>query len=187
MKRGIRPRGWVAAVLHRWPTWFAVALAALNAGDPGSVGGLSEALLLFALGYLAAAVIGRRRATWAVAVAGVGVLAALRLQDRVEPWAVLLAAALAFVLWGAARGQLWPPGTLMVETAGMAVFAAIALAAVSVDPDLGLYLVAAGWAGHAAWDFAHLWADRVVSRSFAEWCAVFDLLGAVGILAVAML
>ena len=60
MKRGTRPRGWVAAVLHRWLTWFAVALAALTADDPGSVGGLSEALLLFALGYLAAAVIGRR-------------------------------------------------------------------------------------------------------------------------------
>jgi hypothetical protein len=69
----------------------------------------------------------------------------------------------------------------------LGVLAAIALAAVSVDPDLGLYPVAAGWAGHAAWDFAHLRADKVVSRSFAKWRAVFDLLGAVGILAVAML
>ena len=79
------------------------------------------------------------------------------------------------------------PGALMVETAGMVVFAAIALAAVSVDPDLGLYLVAAGWAGHALWDFAHLLADKVVARSFAEWCGIFYLLGAVGILVVAML
>jgi hypothetical protein len=47
--------------------------------------------------------------------------------------------------------------------------------------------VAAGWAGHATWDFAHLTAGRVVSWSFAEWCAVFDLLGSVGRLAVAML
>jgi hypothetical protein len=151
------------------------------------VGGLSEALLLFALGYLAAAVIRRRRATWLVAVVGVGALAALRLQGWVEPWVAMIVAAFAFVLWGAARGQLWPPGDLMLETAGMAVFAVIALAAVSVDPGLGLYVVAAGWAGHAAWDFAHLRADRVVSRSFAEWCGVFDLFGAVGILAVAML
>ena len=173
--------------MQRWPTWLAVALAALTAGDPGSVGGLSEALLLFALGYLAAAVIGRRRATWVVAVFGIGALAALRLQGWVEPWAVLVAAAVAFVLWGAARGRMWPPGALVVETAGMVLFAAIALAAVSVDPDLGLYVVAAGWAGHAAWDLAHLWADKVVSRSFAEWCGVFDLLGAFGIVVVAML
>ena len=180
-------RGWVAVLAQRWPTLFAIALAALTAGDPGSVGGLSEALLLFALGYLAAAVIGRRRATWVVAGVGIGTLAALRLQGWVEPWVVLVAAALAFVLWGAARGQLWPPGALVLETAGMVVFAAIALAAVSVERDLGLYVVAAGWAGHALWDFAHWRADRVVSRSFAEWCGVFDLLGAVGILVVAML
>ena len=180
-------RGWATALVQRWPTWFAIALAALNAGDPGSVGGLSEALLLFALGYLAAAVIGRRRATWVVAVVGIGALAALRLQGWVEPWVVLVAAALAFVLWGAMRGRMWPSGTLMLETAGMVLFAAIALAAVSVEQDLGLYVVAAGWAGHAAWDFAHWRADKVVSRSFAEWCGVFDLLGAVGILVVAML
>ena len=122
-----------------------------------------------------------------MALVGIGALAALRLQELVEPTVVLLAAALAFVLWGVARGQMWPPGALAVETAGMVLFAAVALAAASVEPDLGLYLVAAGWAGHALWDFAHLRADKVVSRSFAEWCGVFDLLGAVSILAVAML
>ena len=74
----------------------------------------------------------------------------------------------------------------MVETAGMVGFAAIALAAVSVDPDLGRYIVAAGWFGHAAWDFAHLRADKVVSRSFAEWWTVFDVLRAVGILILPM-
>jgi hypothetical protein len=180
-------RGWTSALVQRWPTWFAIALAAVTAGDPGSVGGRSEALLLFAFGYLAAAVIRRRRATWVVAVVGIGALAALRPQDWVEPWVLIIVAAVAFVLWGTARGRMWPPGALMVETAGMVVFAAIALAAVSVDPDLGLYLVAAGWAGHALWDFAHLLADKVVARSFAEWCGIFALLGAVGILVVAML
>jgi hypothetical protein len=56
-----------------------------------------------------------------------------------------------------------------------------------VDPHLGPYLVAASWAGHATWDSAHLRAEEVVSWSFAEWFGVFDLLGAGGILAVAML
>ena len=46
----------------------------------------------------------------------------------------------------------------------------------------GRYVVAAGWFGHAAWDLAHLRADKVVSRSFAEWCTVFDILRAIGIL-----
>lgn len=80
---------WVAVFAHRWPSWLAILLAALNAGDPGSVGGLSEALLLFALGYLAAAVIRRRQATWVIAIIGVGGLAGLRLQGWVEPSVVV--------------------------------------------------------------------------------------------------
>jgi hypothetical protein len=35
---------------------------------------------------------------------------------------------------------------------------------------------------HALWDIAHWRANRVVSRSFAEWCAVFDFIGGVSIL-----
>ena len=38
----------------------------------------------------------------------------------------------------------------MVEMVRMVGFTAIALAAVSVDQDLGRYVVAAGWFGHAA-------------------------------------
>lgn len=171
----------LAAALKRWPTWLAIAMAAVLA--PGSsVSGLAEALTIVALGYLAAAALQRRQATWVVAVVAIGALAALRLQDWVEPMVVVLGAALAFVLWGAARGRLRRPGALMLETAGMVGFTAIALAALSVDLDIGRYIVAAGWLGHAVWDAVHLRADKVVARSFAEWCAVFDLLRAVGVL-----
>jgi hypothetical protein len=45
-----------------------------------------------------------------------------------------------------------------------------------VDPDLGRYLVAAGWFGHGIWDFVHLKLDKVVARSYAEWCGVLDVL-----------
>ena len=180
-------RRWAAALMHHWPTWLAIALVALTAGGGDSLKGLSEALLLFALGYLAAAVLQRRQATWLVAVVIVAAFAALRLQDWVDPSVVLLVAALAFVLWGAVRGQLWPPGAVTLETAGMLGFTAIALAAVSVDQDLGRYIVAAGWVGHAAWDFAHYRADKVVSRSFAEWCAAFDFLRGAAIVVLPML
>ena len=121
-----------------------------------------------------------------MAVVAVAALVALRLQEWVDPVVAWLVAALALVLWGAVRGQLWRRGALVLETAGMVGFTAIALAAVSVDPDLGRYIVAAGWFGHAAWDLAHFRADKVVSRSFAEWCAVFDFLRAVGILVLPM-
>jgi hypothetical protein len=178
-------RSWTAALKHRWPTWLAIALAALTAGG-STVQSLANVLPMLAWAYLAAAVLQRRQATWVVAVVAVAALVALRLQDWVDPVVAWLVAALALVLWGAVRGQPRRRGALVVEMAGMVGFTAIALAAVSVDPDLGRYIVAAGWFGHAAWDFAHLRADKVVSRSFAEWCAVFDFLRAVGILVLPM-
>ncbi len=175
---------WAAAIKHRWPTWLALALAALTVGG-STVESLADVLPMLALAYLAAAVLQRRQTTWLLAVGIVAAFAALRLQDWVHPTVVLVAAALVLVLWGAIRGQL-RRGALVVEAAGMVGFTAIALAAVSVDPDLGRYIVAAGWFGHGAWDFAHFRADKVVSRSFAEWCAVFDVLRAVGILVLPM-
>ncbi|MCA1716686.1 MAG: hypothetical protein LC781_07430 [Actinobacteria bacterium] len=179
-------RSWAAAIMHRWPTWLAIALAALTAGG-STVESLAGVLPMLAFAYLAAAVLQRRQATWLVAIATVAAFAALRLQGWVDPVVALLVAALAFVLWGAVRGQLRRRGALVVETAGMVGFTAIALAAVSVDLDIGRYIVAAGWFGHAAWDFAHYRADKVVSRSFAEWCAVFDFLRAAAILVLPML
>src|ERR671911_251998 len=178
-------RRWAAAIKHRWPTWLAIALAALTVGG-STVESLADVLPMLAWAYLAAAVLQRRQATWVVALVAVAALVALRLQDWVDPVVAWLVAALALVLWGAVRGQLRRRGALVLETAGMVVFTAIALAAVSVDPNLGRYIVAAGWFGHAAWDFAHFRADKVVSRSFAEWCAVFDVLRAIGILILPM-
>src|SRR5918998_2036836 len=177
-------RSWAAAIMHRWPTWLAIALAALTVGG-STVQSLAEVLPMLAFFYLAAAVLQRRQATWLVAVVVVAAFAALRLQDRIDPVVAFSVAALALVLWGAVRGQL-RRGAFVVEMAGMVGFTAIALAAVSVDPGLGRYIVAAGWIGHAAWDFAHLRADKVVSRSFAEWCTVFDILRAIGILILPM-
>src|SRR5918996_654886 len=178
-------RSWAAAIMHRWPTWLALALAALTVGG-STVESLADVLPMLAFFYLAAAVLQRRQATWLVAVATVAAFAALRLQDWVDPVVAFSVAALALMLWGAVRGQLRRRGALVVEIAGMVGFTAIALAAVSVDPDLGRYIVAAGWFGHAAWDFAHFRTDKVVSRSFAEWCTVFDILRAVGILILPM-
>ncbi len=137
---------WAAAIMQRWPTWLAIALAALTVGG-STVESLADVLPMLALAYLAAAVLQRRQATWLLAVGIVAAFAALRLQDWVDPVVALLVAALALVLWGAVRGQLRRRGALVVEAAGMVGFTAIALAAVSVDPDLDRYIVAAGWFG----------------------------------------
>jgi hypothetical protein len=65
-----------------------------------------------------------------------------------------------------------------VQALGMVGFGALALVALSVDPDLGRYLVAAGWFLHGIWDFVHLWLDKVVARSYAEWCVIDVLVAA---------
>ena len=77
-------RSWAAAIMHRWPTWLAIALAALTVGG-STVESLAKVLPMLAFFYLAAAVLQRRQATWLVAVATVAAFAALRLQDRVDP------------------------------------------------------------------------------------------------------
>ena len=109
---------WAAAIMHRWPTWLAIALAALTVGG-STVESLADVLPMLAFFYLAAAALQRRQATWLVAVATVAAFAALRLQDWVDPVVALVVAALALVLWGAVRGQLRRRGALVVEMAGM--------------------------------------------------------------------
>jgi hypothetical protein len=110
----------------------------------------------------------------------------LRLQDRVEPAVVFLAVALAVVIWGSGHGRHreWD---FRLQLAGMAGFGALALAGLSVDPDLARYLVAAGWFAHGVWDWAHLAKDRVVSRSFAEWCRALDVMIATALIVVPLL
>jgi hypothetical protein len=58
----------------------------------------------------------------------------------------------------------------------MLAFGSIVLVALYVDPDLGGKLVGITIIGHAVWDAYHYLRDRVVSRSYAEFCAVVDLL-----------
>jgi hypothetical protein len=146
-------RGFLAGLGRRWPTWLAIAMAAALA-DSSSVSALAEALVFLALGYLAAAALRRPNATWVILVVGIGLFAALRLQDWIEPVVVLIVIASGIAVWGAARGRYGWRSALTVETAGMVGFTAIALTALSMDRDAGRYVVAAAWFGHAAYGVA---------------------------------
>ena len=52
----------------------------------------------------------------------------------------------------------------------------VALVALIVAPESGGYLVAFVLIGHAGWDAYHYLKDRVVARSYAEFCGIADLL-----------
>ncbi|MGW0316427.1 hypothetical protein [Streptomyces flavidovirens] len=92
--------------------------------------------------------------------------------------AVLVTMPLCYLLFGALRGELGRPRVLALQIAGLLGFAAAALIALTVDRTTGLYLLAAGWLGHAAWDFAHHRSGRVVPGAWSEWCCVVDACGA---------
>jgi hypothetical protein len=162
----------------RWPTALALAMSAATFGGSETaegVAGLSEALLLLPLLYLVVAKLRRRQASWPVLVVGITPFIALRALDVIAPAAVFSAVALIVLVWGAVDGQLRRPDPFRVQALGMLGFGALALAGLVVDPDLGRYLVAAGWFLHGVWDFVHLKLDRVVARSYAEWCGVLDV------------
>jgi hypothetical protein len=171
-------RPWTA-VLQRWPTALALGMATLTLDDVRSdagVASLAGLILLLPLEYLIIAKLRRRQATWPVAAVAVGAALALQALDGLAPAAVLAAVALIVLVWGVVDGQLFRPGAFRVQALGTFGFGALALVGLIADPDLGRWLVAAGWFLHGVWDLVYFRLDRVVVRSYAEWCGVFDLL-----------
>jgi hypothetical protein len=182
-------RRWTGFLAHRWPTAVGIAVAALTAFDlridVESISFLSALVVIMPLVYVGAAVLERRRFAWVVLLVAIAALVLIQVLDlKINLVPVFLVVALAFLVVGVARGQLRRPGGLTLQTAGMLAFGATALAAFYVDPDLGGYLVAFALLGHAAWDAIHYVRNRVVPRSYAEFCAVFDLLLGAAILFV---
>jgi hypothetical protein len=176
--------GWlraVSAVGRRWPTWLAVAWAAISLSDVSD--GL-EYMILFVLpatGYLFLAVVDRPRITWAVVVAALATVVVLRLLD-IDPWPALAVVVVTLAAVGLIGGQLRKPGLYALQSPGALAFMAFGLVVLAVPTTVGGYLVAAGLLGHATWDAVHWRANKIVSRSFAEWCGVLDLVLGVGLL-----
>jgi hypothetical protein len=178
---------WTDRLKQRWPTAFAIATAALILapgqfdGAAGAVGDLGEAALLLPLEYLVIAKLQRPQASWPVVAVVLAALVALQALDVVAPAAAFSAVALIVLVWGAVAGRLRRPDPFRVQALGMLGFGALALAGLAVDLDLGRCLVAAAWFLHGIWDFIHFRLDKVVARSYAEWCGVLDVLVAAGL------
>jgi hypothetical protein len=124
---------------------------------------------------------------WWPALAGLALGLALLID--IEPWrptepttVLLPGLAIAYLVFGAVRGQLRRRGVLRLQTVGLVIYGGCALVAVLVDPAVGHYIAGAGWIAHAAWDVAHHrdlshhHAVGVVPRGYAEFCIVADLL-----------
>jgi hypothetical protein len=172
-------RSWGRKLLDRWPTALALGMTAATFGggdSPEGVRSLANALVLMQLGYLVVAKLRRRQASWPAIMVGFALIIGLRLLDVISPAAVLAALALIVLIWGAVDGQLRRPDPLRVQALGMVGFGVLALGGLIANPDLGRWLVAAGFLLHGVWDFVYFRLDRVVARSHAEWCAVLDVI-----------
>lgn len=182
-------RRWTSFLAHRWPTALGVAVAAVIAFDlqvdAGFVSTLSAFIVVMALVYVGAAALDRRRASWVVLLAGLPFAFFVPPTSEINASVILLIAAAVFLALGVVRGQLREPGDLTLQAAGVLVFGATALVAVYAAPGLGVYLVAFALLGHAAWDAFHYLRDRVVTRSYAEFCGIVDLLLGAAILIMA--
>src|SRR5918997_4365989 len=170
-------RRWTDVLIHRWPTALGIAVAALAAFDLRDGLEFAALTVLMALVYLGAAALDRRWSAWVVLLAGLLPTFFIPPNSGIDPSVVLLvAAAPVFLVLGVARGQLRKHGGLPLQTVGMLAFGSTVLVALYVDPDLGGKLVGIAIIGHAVWDAYHYLRDRVVARSYAEFCAVVDLL-----------
>jgi hypothetical protein len=99
------------------------------------------------------------------------------------PWLVL-AVALVYPVVGLVRRSIRGRSMVLLQAAGLAVFAGVSLlATVLVGQDTGAYVLAAGLVGHGVWDAFHHRANAVVWRWYAETCIVYDLLLAAAVLA----
>ncbi|MGH8878082.1 MAG: hypothetical protein ACRD0P_12175 [Stackebrandtia sp.] len=181
----IQKRRWPGFLLRRWPTALAVLMAILTAGGsstPEGVNSFANILPLLPLLYVVCAKLETRRYTWPLLAASFAVIFALRMFGVIQLAAVFWAIALVVLVWGAFDGHLKRSGTLRVQALGMLVFGGLGLIGLVVDPEIARYLIAAGWFFHGVWDVVHLRLDKVVAKSFAEWCAVVDLIIGVEIL-----
>ncbi|TYB52354.1 hypothetical protein FXF51_51435 [Nonomuraea sp. PA05] len=185
--RGAAPRpGWLrapAALGRRWPTWLALAWAAFSLSDVTDGLEYTIVFVVPAAGYLFLAVADRRRITWAVVLAALATVVILRVLG-IDPGPPLALTVIALAALGLINGRLRGPHLYALQTPGALAFIAYGLLVVSVPPVAGGFLVAAGLLGHAAWDAYHWRADKIVARSFAEWCGMLDLTLGLGLLVI---
>jgi hypothetical protein len=170
-------RRWTDVLMHRWPTALGIAVAALAAFDLQDGLEFAALTVIMALVYLGAAALDRRWSAWVVLLTGLPLAFFIPSISGIDPSVVLLVAAPVFLVLGVARGQWQRPGGLPLQTAGMLAFGSTVLVALFyVYPDFGGKLVGIAILGHGAWDAYHYLRNRVVPRSYAEFCAVVDLL-----------
>lgn len=173
-------------LLHRWPTALAVVLGALTVADlaidRSFVQFTATLSLVITLVYVGSAALQRRGAAWPILLAGFPALLLPGTAGRIATF-LLLAAIAVTVIVGYRRQRGSGNNDIPPQAVGAAVMATLCLTALAVSsPTTSAYLLVGALLFHATWDAVHHWRHRVVTRSYAEFCVVIDVLLAAGIL-----
>lgn len=124
------------------------------------------------------------RSRWPVLVGLLLLVGTLAGGGAGVPTWLVFAMALVYPVVGVLRNRIRGRSMVVLQAAGLAVFAGISLlAGALVGQDTGTYVLAAGLVGHGVWDVFHHRANAVVWRWYAETCVVYDLLLAAAVLA----
>ena len=160
-------------VRARWPSVLGLTMILASSFRGTDVYVVTLVTMIAALCYLAAAATSRRGAAWITfglssILVPFGIITRLDLTIPIVLVAVLVVVAGVIIV----EGDGWRE--LAIQAAGFAGFTGISVIALNLDP--GSAALVAGFAvmGHGVWDVVHHRRDRVVPRSFAEFCAVLD-------------
>lgn len=142
--------------------------------------------------YLMTYALGPHRTVWIALPVLSTVVALLLVLDEMDALPVDPAVAMSIVvallwLWTVARRRFTDRGTFSLQTAGMAGFGAVTLVCGALAPRWGIVLIGAGFAAHGVWDAYHYRARLVVSRAYAEFCGVLDVLVGPALIVAAIL
>jgi hypothetical protein len=171
----------LSALGRRWPTLLAIPLVLFTLYGLDDVRDLAFLLVLCPLAYLMPAAFNRPGITWPAVLIGGFAVGPLRLFD-LNPAYALLVASVVFVVIGTARRA---PG-FGIQVVAAVLFAVLAVIAIEAGSRaVGGALVAIGLLAHAGWDAYHHRVNRVVPRSYAEWCFVVDVI--LGVVAIVLI
>lgn len=184
----------MTALTNRWPTALAlvstaggIAVMALLDRDAEVFGPL---VAMMAAIYLMAYAIGRPVSVWVALVVMSALISVFQVLDGRDALGVHPGVAMAIVLvltwlWTVARRRHTDSGTFSLQTAGMVGFGTVTLVAAAVEPRAGVALAGVGFLAHGAWDAYHYRMNKVVHRTYAEFCGVVDLVTGTALVVVA--
>ncbi|GAA1756204.1 hypothetical protein [Agromyces humatus] len=162
-----------ALLRSRWPSALGLVMIAATSFRGADVYVVALVTMLAALAYLTAAATSRRRAAW-VAFVVAAVFVPVGVFTRLDLTIPLVAIAALLVTYGVITLERGGLRELAIQAVGFAGFTVVSIVALNLGPAVAAYVGAAAVIGHGVWDVVHHRRDKVVTRAFAEFCAILD-------------